>query len=88
LIFFFISLSKFFFIKLLENKKKFYIKIKNLELDLSKAKYLLIRQNPPFNLEYINSTLYLEKLLSIILQAFVPIEPVAPKIDTFFKKNS
>ena len=51
-----------FFIKLLENKKKFYIKIKNLELDLSKAKYLLIRQNPPFNLEYINSTLYLEKL--------------------------
>ena len=53
-----------FFIKLLENKKKFYIKIKNLELDLSKAKYLLIRQNPPFNLEYINSTLYLEKLSS------------------------
>ena len=51
-----------FFIKLLENKKKFYIKIKNLELDLSKAKYLLIRQNPPFNLEYINSTLYLENL--------------------------
>ena len=53
-----------FFIKLLENKKKFYIKLKNLELDLSKAKYLLIRQNPPFNLEYINSTLYLEKLSS------------------------
>ncbi len=53
-----------FFIKLLENKKKFYIKIKNIELDLSKAKYLLIRQNPPFNLEYINSTLYLEKLSS------------------------
>ena len=26
-----------FFIKLLENKKKFYIMIKNLELDLSKA---------------------------------------------------
>ena len=48
----------------MENKKKFYIKIKNLELDLSKAKYLLIRQNPPFNLEYINSTLYLEKLSS------------------------
>tara|TARA_Y100000768_G_scaffold358236_1_gene313891 strand:- start:1123 stop:2112 length:990 start_codon:yes stop_codon:yes gene_type:complete len=53
-----------FFVKLQENKKKFYIKIKNLELDLSKAKYLLIRQNPPFNLEYINSTLYLEKLSS------------------------
>ena len=34
------------------------------------------------------STLYLEKLLSIILQAFVPIEPVAPKIDTFFKKKT
>ena len=58
-------LAKGNFVKLLENKKKYYIKIKEIELDLSKVKYLLIRQNPPFNLEYINSTLYLEKLLPL-----------------------
>ena len=42
------------FVKLLENKQKFYVKVKELELNLSKVEYLLIRQNPPFNLEYIN----------------------------------
>ena len=54
------------FVKLLENKQKFYVKVKELELNLSKVEYLLIRQNPPFNLEYINSTLYLEKLIPFI----------------------
>ena len=51
------------FVKLQENKKNFYVKIKDIDLDLSRVNYLLIRQNPPFNLEYINSTMYLEKLL-------------------------
>jgi len=47
-----------------ENKKKYFKILKDVNLDLSKMKYVLIRQNPPFNLEYINSTLYLEKLSS------------------------
>ena len=31
-------------------------------MDLSKANYILIRQNPPFNMDYITSTLYLENI--------------------------
>ena len=50
------------FVKLNKNYKKFYKKEKQTELDLSKSEYLLIRQNPPFNMDYINSTLYLEKI--------------------------
>ena len=50
------------FVYLRENKKKFYEKSKQIELDLSISKFLLIRQNPPFDMDYINSTLYLEKI--------------------------
>jgi len=45
-----------------ENKKKYFKTLKKLKLDLSKAKFILIRQNPPFNIDYITSTLYLESL--------------------------
>ena len=45
-----------------ENKKKCFKILKNVNLDLSKVKYILIRQNPPFNMDYITSTLYLECL--------------------------
>ena len=31
-------------------------------MDLSKCKYLLIRQDPPFNLEYISTTYILDKI--------------------------
>ena len=50
------------FVNLIENKKKYFEKRKKIELNLSKSKYLLIRQNPPFNMDYINSTLYLDKI--------------------------
>ena len=45
-----------------ENKKKCFKILKNVNLDLSKVKYILVRQNPPFNMDYITSTLYLECL--------------------------
>ena len=45
-----------------ENKKKFYKIIKTQEFNLNKAKFILIRQNPPFNMDYITSTLYLEAI--------------------------
>jgi len=45
-----------------ENKKNFYKIIKTTNLNLSKAKFILIRQNPPFNMDYITSTLYLEAI--------------------------
>jgi len=45
-----------------ENKKKFCKILKKIKLDLSIVKFILIRQNPPFNMDYITSTLYLESL--------------------------
>ena len=45
-----------------ENKKKFY-SIKNTKLvDLSKTSFIFMRQNPPFNMDYITATFLLEKI--------------------------
>ena len=55
-----------YFVKFFEKRKNFFLKNKKINFDLSKSKYILIRQNPPFNMEYINSTLYLEKLISSV----------------------
>ena len=44
-------------------KEKFFYSIKeSILLDLSKAKFILMRQNPPFNMDYITSTFLLERL--------------------------
>ena len=51
-----------FFIKFDYRKKKFFEILKKQKLELIKCKYLLIRQDPPFNLEYICSTLILDKI--------------------------
>ena len=45
-----------------ENRKKYFKILKYVNLDLTKANYILIRQNPPFNMDYITSTLYLETI--------------------------
>ena len=55
-------IAKGFFIKIDYNKKKFFKILKKEKLDLSKCKFLLIRQDPPFNLEYISSTYILENI--------------------------
>ena len=44
------------------NKKKFYKILKKQKLNLIKCKYILIRQDPPFNLEYISTTYILETI--------------------------
>ena len=45
-----------------EKKKKFYF-IKNFKtIDLSKVNFILMRQNPPFNMDYITATFLLEKI--------------------------
>ena len=49
-------------LKLFKNKKKFYKVINQKLFDLSKANYILMRQNPPFNMDYINATFFLECL--------------------------
>jgi len=49
------------FIKFTDNKK-FYKILDNRLFDLSTVKYILIRQDPPFNLEYITTTYILDNL--------------------------
>ena len=44
------------------NKKRFYKILKKQKLNLVKCKYILIRQDPPFNLEYISTTYILETI--------------------------
>ena len=45
-----------------QNKKNYFKILKITKIDLSTVKFILIRQNPPFNMNYITSTLYLEFL--------------------------
>ena len=51
-----------FFIKFNYTKKKFFKILKKQKLDLIKCRYILIRQDPPFNMEYISSTYILDTL--------------------------
>ena len=51
-----------FFIKFDYNKKKFFTLLKKYKQDLSKCKFILIRQDPPFNMEYISNTYILEMI--------------------------
>ena len=51
-----------FFIKFSYNQKKFYQILKKQKLDLTKCKFILIRQDPPFNLKYISTTYILDKI--------------------------
>ena len=51
-----------FFIKITYNQKKFFKIIKKQKLDLTKCKFILIRQDPPFNLEYISTTYILDSI--------------------------
>ena len=51
-----------FFIKFSYSQKKFYKILKKQKLDLSNCKYILIRQDPPFNLEYISATYILDTI--------------------------
>ena len=51
-----------FFIKFNYKDKKFFKILKYQKLNLAKCKFLLIRQDPPFNLEYISTTYILDTL--------------------------
>ena len=54
--------AKGYYIKFSYSNKNFFKIIRKQTLDLSKCKYLLIRQDPPFNLEYISTTYILDKI--------------------------
>ena len=51
-----------FFVKFNYDKPKFFEIIKKQSLVLSKCKFILIRQDPPFNLEYISTTFILDTI--------------------------
>ena len=51
-----------FFIEFDYKNKKFFKILKNQKLDLTKCKFILIRQDPPFNLEYISATYILDTI--------------------------
>lgn len=55
-------IAKGFFIKFNYISKNFYKIIKNQKIDLTKCKFILIRQDPPFNLEYISTTYILDTI--------------------------
>ena len=55
-------IAKGFFIKFNYNKKKKFKILKKQDLDLTKCKFILIRQDPPFNLEYISTTYILDTI--------------------------
>jgi glutathione synthase len=56
--------AKCFQLTFFENIKKFYKINQKLNFDLSKAKVLLIRNEPPFNQQYINTTFILEHIVN------------------------
>ncbi|MDC1078468.1 glutathione synthase [Candidatus Pelagibacter sp.] len=55
-------IAKGFFIKFDYNQKKFFKIIKKQKLNLELCKFILIRQDPPFNLEYISTTYILDQI--------------------------
>ena len=55
-------IAKGFFIRFNYNQKKFFKILKKQKLDISNCKFILIRQDPPFNLEYISTTYILDTI--------------------------
>ena len=51
-----------FFIRFDYSKKKFFKILKKTKIDLANCKFLLIRQDPPFNLEYITTSYILDTI--------------------------
>ena len=51
-----------FFIKFDYKKKNFFRVIKKQKLELKNCKFILIRQDPPFNIEYISTTYILDNI--------------------------
>ncbi len=55
-------IAKGFFVKFNYTQNKFFKILKKCSLELTKSKFILIRQDPPFNLEYISTTYILDTI--------------------------
>ena len=54
--------AKGYFLKFNYKSRNFFKIIKKQTLDLKKCKFILVRQDPPFNLEYISTTYILDQI--------------------------
>ena len=54
--------AKGFFVKFNYKQKKFFKILKKQTLELIKCKFILVRQDPPFNLEYVSTTYILDSI--------------------------
>ena len=71
-----------FFIKFNYENNEFFKVLRKQKLELTKCKFILIRQDPPFNLEYISSTYILDTIKNKvkILNNTTSIRNVSKKI--------
>ena len=88
-----------FFVKFNYTQNKFFKILKKCNLELTKSKFILIRQDPPFNLEYISTTYILDTIKDKvkILNNPTSIRNVSEKLysakyqkympDTIFSRN-
>ena len=85
-------------VRFYDKSKKFYKVIKTIKFDLAHAKVIFIRQNPPFNMDYINSTHFLDHIKNkSIINNPTSVRNVSEKFystnflrympDTIFTKN-
>ena len=75
------------FIKLYD-QKKFYKLLSKKTINLEKSSYLLVRQDPPFNMNYITNTYFLDRLKGVkIINNPTSIRNVSEKLYSYeFKK--
>lgn len=65
---------KGFYFKIINQGKKFFKKQKKISINLNKFHCVLVRQDPPFNMEYITATYFLEMLNQKVLVVNNPTE--------------
>ena len=75
------------FLKII-NRKKFYKVLSQKTINLEKSSYLLVRQDPPFNMNYITTTYFLDRLKTVkIINNPTSIRSISEKLYSYeFKK--
>lgn len=67
-------IAKGYYFKIINQGKKFFKKQKKISINLNQFHCVLVRQDPPFNMEYITATYFLEMLNQKVLVVNNPTE--------------
>ena len=67
-------IAKGSYFKIINQRKKFFKKQKKISINLNQFHCVLVRQDPPFNMEYITATYFLEMLNQKVLVVNNPTE--------------